>query len=159
LVAGQTRVDVVTSDLRDDVLTTTVRVVEGQLPGAPLAPAGLYRNAPWREVLRLHRLVGASLDEATFETFDATETGLPGRYILQSWWTPDGLDMVSDMARVWRASRYAEDRANADFCLLSFQTFNAGDEAFTDGRGSWISLAAHHRFIERDELRLRHRRT
>ena len=159
MLAGQALVEVVTSDLQDDVLTTAVRVIEGRLPGAPLAPAGLYQDAPWREVLRLHRVVHASPDEVTFETFDATDSGPSGRYILQSWWSPDELELVTNMSAKWIAASYEEVSGCPDFCLLTWQNFNAGDEVFTDGRGSCISAEAFHRYIERDELRLRHRGT
>ena len=153
LVPGQVRVEVVTSDLLDDVLTTTVRVIEGQLPGPPLAPAGLYRVAPWREVLSFHRLVRASRDEATFETLDATRKAPAGQYILQPWWTPRQLALVTDMSTVWTPGRYEEGSGNDPFCALTWQNFGTGDDVLTDGLGSSISPEAHHRFIEQERAK------
>jgi hypothetical protein len=96
----------------------------------------------------------------TFETYGQKEPPSAGRYVLQSWWIQDAFDLVTDATRVWTEASYGSSifpATGPDFCCLTYETFNEGDAAYTDGRGSWISPSGYDQYIARDLLRLRRR--
>lgn len=161
LVPGQALVDLVSSRLASDVRTTTVRL-HGELPPEPIAPAGLYHQLPWLSVLDLHRLVRIEASELTFETYGPTDAADPGEYVLQSWWIPDALALVADPSRTWIEAQYPVDDvtgpypdAGPDFCLLTYESLQPGEIAYTDGRGAWISRQGYETYVAKDLLRIR----
>lgn len=155
---GNPIVELVASRIDGDVRTTSVR---GELPAEPIAPASLIDPRSQHVVLELHRVVGTSASESTFETYGNTGTPPEGAYVLQPWWLPEAFDLVTDTSRVWMTAPYPGDAAGPfpdngpDYCLLTYESLKPGEIAFTDGRGSWISPAGYGKFIESELLRLR----
>jgi hypothetical protein len=143
-----------------DVRTSVVRL-GGELPTEPIAPATLIDPATKRPVIALHRLVRADGPDVAFETYGITVSPPVGKYLLQSWWVPDALALVADVLREWVRARYPGDATGPfpdhgpDFCVLTYETFEPGDDAYTDGRGAWVSVAGYQKYIEDDLLRLR----
>lgn len=75
----------------------------------------------------------------------------------------DPISLVADTSWVWVHAPYPGDSAGPlpdhgpDFCLLTYESLEPGEVAYTDGRGSWVSPAGYKKFIESDLLRLRGR--
>jgi hypothetical protein len=150
--SGNPIVELLASSAIGNVRSTTVRLL-GAEPAAPIAPASLIDPTARRGVLELHRLVGRSTAELTFETYGSTDPPPPGRYVLQGWWMQDAYEFVTDLDRNWSESRY--DDTGPDFCFLTYESLGVGEIAYTDGRGNWISSSGHELYIVRDVLRLR----
>jgi hypothetical protein len=155
--SGNPIVELVDSSTTGDARTTTVRALGDELD-PPIAPASLIDLETRASVCDLHQLVRRHGSTFTFETYGPSEAPSAGRYALQSWWLPEAFHLVTDATRVWTEARYGTGElpdTGPDFCYLTFETLNVGDRAFTDGRGSWISLSGYDLYIARDVLRLR----
>ena len=156
---GSPIVDLTGSSIDDDVRTTTIRI-SGPLPAA-VAPATLMDPATRKPVLELHSVTRADGAEVMFETYGGSDDPPVGSYVLQSWWVPDALALVLDRSRSWTLADYPSGAPDEypddgpDFCLLTYQSFQPGDPAYTDKQGAWISIEAHERFIAGDLLRVR----
>ena len=82
-------VEVVETVRAGDTTTTRVRLVRGEPPSDPVAPAALYADDAATEMLALHRLVSRGPDGLVFESYDLS-SALPSAgatLILRSWWT------------------------------------------------------------------------
>jgi hypothetical protein len=151
-------VDLLTTGIDGDVRTTVVRL-DGALPVA-VAPAVLIELDSRRPALQLHRLTHFDDGTATFETYGLSEDVPVQSYVLQSWWAPDALELVKDTTRAWTSATYGQDGGpypddGPDFCVLTYESLEPGTPAYTDQRGSWISVEGYERFIAGDLLRLR----
>jgi hypothetical protein len=161
-VTGNPIVELIGSAIESDVRTTVVRILSQSL-GDATAPASLISLASRRPVLDLHRLIGSTAAEMTFETYGVTDSPPQSTYVLQPWWLPDAHAIVTDTSRVWMlATHPGETRGSLpdhgpDFCFLTYQTFEPGEAAYTDGRGTWVSRAGYEDYIAGDLLRLRSR--
>jgi hypothetical protein len=159
-LSGNPVVELVGSEVESDVRTTVVRMLSDPR-GEPSAPASLISLTSGLPVLDLHRLIGANGPEITFETYGLSDSPPPALYVLQSWWLPDAHAIVADTSRVWVEAPYPGDSAGPfpdngpDFCFLTYNAFEPGEPAYTDGRGAWVSRAGYEKYIEGDLLRLR----
>jgi hypothetical protein len=156
--AGRAYAVVLDSAQHGDSLVTTIRV--SLWPGDPITPAALWDIEGKSEVLQFHRLIDTEGSQLTLETFDFRGE-LPvfdHEYLFQLWWTPDAMDLVTDMSRVWRRSQYPEGD-KCDWCPLTYKDFGQDRERegyFSDG--VWITVAAYNKYIRDDFLRVRHLR-
>jgi hypothetical protein len=150
----QTGVRIVRASRAGDVITTEVRLEEGEWPSAPVAPASVWTDDHSR-VIELHRQVDLTDDVAIFETYGIDgETPDPGGlYALYAWWSPEQLKAAEDRNLAWTLQSY--DRpGDHDHCLFTWATIGPGDVAYHSDDG-WVSVDAYDRFIRDDALRLR----
>ena len=99
--------------IRSGEVTRTVLKVD-KAPSPPVAPGGLYRaDGGWREVMQLRRLVAQRGNELTFETYGYSgDLPLKGdEYVLQSWWTPDQLQVAKSTPWRWKRERFKPSAA------------------------------------------------
>jgi hypothetical protein len=150
LVPGQVRV-IVQGAVRDgDALTTRVRVTEGGIPADLDNPASLFRDTVG-DGIELHRGARNGRDELVFRTFGDSDPPAAGEeFRIQWWWIPGTQQMLLD-APEWRRGTVTEH----GFCPLTYENLDAGDEAYTDDRGNWISVTGWEQFVRDDGLRLR----
>ena len=148
-------VEVVEAVRAGDTTTTRVRLVRGETPLDPVAPAALYDDDAVTEVLALHRLLGRGTDGLVFESYEVTAS-LPSagsRFILRSWWTPSALDAVTAPDGTWREAQFEGD--DHTHCIVTWATIWGGERAYRSEAGEWMSVRAFERFVRDDLLRLR----
>jgi hypothetical protein len=150
LVPGQIRVIVESADRDLDTLTTRVRVTEGAIPDDLDNPASLFRTEVG-DGIELHRGAQIGPDELVFRTFGDCDVPANGSERSVQWWWIDGTQQMLLDAPEWRRDTVMEH----SFCPLTYENLDAGDEAYTDGRGNWISVTGWARFVREDLLRLR----
>ena len=149
LVPGQVRVVVERARRDRDVLTTDVRVVEGQADDLE-SPASMFKQAIG-DGLDLHRCARATRESMTFLTFgNSPEPTVGDECVIQWWWIPGTQQILRD-APGW-TPRTVEEHW---FCPLTYENLEVGEVAYTDGRGHWISVSGWEKFVRDDVLRLR----
>lgn len=147
-------------NLKDGLLV--ILRVDKILP-LPLAPGGLYSlSDPKKKVLELHKLLNQGEEgNLIFKTYESPMELPPkgGKFIFRAWWTPNALDIVTNMSLTWTREKYPGN-GDHDHCLLTYKTISAytGErEGYCSGK-AWISVEGYERFIRDDILRLRHRK-
>jgi len=115
-------VEVLTDERKAGGRRITLRLLEPERTLPPLAPASLVRLAGSETLLELHRLNDMTPWDVTFETSDDRDlqTEPDDRLGLQSWWTPDALELVTDMGRRWREVPF-DDHTMIDYCPLCYR--------------------------------------
>ena len=148
-------VEVVETVRAGDTTTTRVRLVMGEPPSDPVAPAALYADDATTEVLALHRLVSRGPDGLVFESYELS-SALPSagaRLILRSWWSPLSLEAVTAPDGTWQEAQFeGDDHAH---CIVSWEEIRRGDRAYRSEAGEWMSVSAFERFVRDDVLCLR----
>jgi hypothetical protein len=151
----QTGVEIVGSSHEGDVTITELRLIEGDWPSDPLAPATVWRgDAEGEPLIELHRLLDLDGGSARFESY-ALEEALPapgGPHSFFAWWTPQQLEAAVDPALEWRSVQFYE--SDPAHCCLTWKEIQPGEPAYVSDAG-WITVRAYERYIRDDVLRLR----
>jgi hypothetical protein len=151
----QTGVEIVSASREGDVTTTELRLVEGDWPSDPLAPATVWRgDAEGVALIELHRLLHLAGASAGFESY-GLEAAVPapgGPHSFFAWWTPQQLEAAVDPSLEWQAVQFYE--SDPAHCCLTWKQIEPGEPAYVSDAG-WISVEAHARYIRDDVLRLR----
>jgi hypothetical protein len=151
-VPGQQRVVVEQAHRVGDVLTTRVRVMdgEGDIPRDLDSPASLL-GAKVGEWIELHQAERPATDVLVFRTFGETEIPpVGGEFRVQWWWIGGVQQMLIDTPKRRRAIVTSHW-----FCPLTYENLDDGNEAYTDDQGHWISVRGWEEFVRDDRLRLR----
>lgn len=150
LVPGQVRVIVESAVRNGDTLTTRLRVTEGAIPDDLNSPASLFRTKVG-DGIELHRGARGGPDVLVFRTYGDCDVPPSGSEYRIQWWWIDGTQQMLLDAQEWRRDTVTEHW----FCPLTYENLDHGDEAYSDGRGNWISVSGWEMFVRDDRLRLR----
>jgi hypothetical protein len=152
--AGEVRVAITAAALSEDVLTTELRLVSGDWPFDPVAPATIWTDDD-QPVVELHKLLRLGGDTATFESIANSAPKAGGPYRMFSWWNPTQFRAATDPDVEWSRGTY--DKDDHTHCLLTWNTIDYGEVAYQAGPGAgWITVDSYEQYIRDDILRLRH---
>lgn len=140
------------------VATTTVELDQESYLGYPIAPASLWALDSDVSVFDFHQLIQRDDRRLIFESYEVQAVPLPvgAKFRFCSWWTPQAIAAVRDLAAKWELRPYPGN--DHSHCLLTWARISATDEeteGYYNSEHGWITKAAFRECFDEDRLHIR----